>query len=195
VSIEIATPAKRTKLENQLALFGSSMQFSDDEDDETAPLPLEERHLTPKERIVKENVEARLAFYSKREQLQDVRSVNEKRDKRARLTIAPCPIFCTKQNELPLSSEEIASVLNKMERFVTVAFVEISLLNYFLLRSEAIVSGDCPVLKTVLQSYNALSASEADIFNATLLIQMISEAKFLGLTAAQLHVILNYFCE
>jgi hypothetical protein len=44
------------------------------------------------------------------------------------------------------------------------------------------------MLKTVLQSYDALSASEADILNATQLVQLISEAKLLGLTLETLRV-------
>jgi hypothetical protein len=47
------------------------------------------------------------------------------------------------------------------------------------------------MLKTVLQSYDALNASEADVLNATQLVQLISEAKLLGLTLETLRV--GYF--
>lgn len=112
---EVFSPAKRLKLEcHPLLLAGGNSQFSDEEDDELAPLPVEERLLTPKEKVTKINVEARLAFYAKREQLHEMRSVNEKRDKRARLTIAPCPVLCIKQQSLPLTQSEIDSVLNSI---------------------------------------------------------------------------------
>lgn len=93
---------------------GGNSQFSDDEEDESAPLPMEERLLTPKEKVTKVNVEARLAFYAKREQLHDMRSVNEKRDKRARLTIAPCPVICIKEQNFALTHMEIDMVLKSI---------------------------------------------------------------------------------
>lgn len=109
------SPAKRLKLENHPLLFeGGSSQFSDDEEDESAPLPMEERLLTPMEKVTKVNVEARLAFYAKREQLHDMRSVNEKRDKRARLTIAPCPVLFVKEQSFGLSQIEIDGVLKSI---------------------------------------------------------------------------------
>lgn len=61
-------------------------------------------------------------------------------------------------------------------------------LNGTIFYSDTSVQGDCPMLKTVLQSYDALNASEADILNATQLVQLISEAKLLGLTLETLRV-------
>jgi len=121
---EVFSPAKRLKLESHPLLFeGGGGQFSDDEEDESAPLPMEERLLTPKEKVTKVNVEARLAFYAKREQLHDMRSVNEKRDKRARLTIAPCPILCVKEQSLPLTQTEIDGVLKSIIEYVKYKYI------------------------------------------------------------------------
>lgn len=69
---------------------------------------------------------------------------------------------------------------------IIIVFCFSVLKNYYC--SETSVKGDCPMLKTVLQSYDALSASEADVLNATRLVQMISASKLLGLTLETLRV-------
>ncbi|XP_059483284.1 general transcription factor 3C polypeptide 1 [Neocloeon triangulifer] len=164
---DVVIPSKRMKVPCTVI---TRADFSDEEDedaDEALQIQVDERNLSNKERVVKENVEARLAFYSKREELQEARSVNEKRDRRARLTIEPAAIVCTKVCELPLREEDKRQLIEE-------------------LTNGAVIPKHCPSLMEVLQSYNELHAAEPDILNATKIIQLISNAKELGLSIHQL---------
>ncbi|CAB3378380.1 Hypothetical predicted protein [Cloeon dipterum] len=114
--------AKRPRMESTV-IRRSDVCFSDeeddDEDDDVAVVNvIDESSLTGKERVVRENVEARLAFYATRDRLQDSRSVNEKRDRRARLTISPSPVHCLRTDAPLPHPDDAKPLLDKLERSV-----------------------------------------------------------------------------